>query len=47
MERLVEAGALEGASAQDVRSSTLKPDWDAVLRDLDSATAALQKIFLR
>ena len=46
-ERLVEAGALEGASAADVRSATLKPDWEAVLRDLDSATATLQKVFLR
>ena len=46
-DRLVQAGALEGASAADVRSATLKPDWEAVLRDLDSATATLQKIFLR
>lgn len=46
-ERLVQAGALEGAWAADVWSATLKPDWEAVLRDLDSATATLQKIFLR
>ena len=46
-ERLVQAGALEGAWAAEVRSVTLKPDWDAVVRDLDSATATLQKVFLR
>jgi len=46
-EQLVQAGALESARTADVLSSTLKPDWDAVLRDLDSATATLQKIFAR
>lgn len=46
-ERLVQAGALEGARAADVRSATLKPDWEAVIRDLDSATATLQKVFQR
>jgi len=46
-ERLVQAGALEGAWAADVWSATLKPDWEVVLRDLDSATATLQKVFLR
>jgi iron(III) transport system substrate-binding protein len=46
-DQLVQAGALEGARAADVRSATLKPDWEAVIRDLDSATAALQKVFLR
>jgi iron(III) transport system substrate-binding protein len=46
-ERLVEAGALEGAWAADVRSATLKPDWEAVLRDLDFATTTLQRVFLR
>jgi iron(III) transport system substrate-binding protein len=45
--RLVQAGALEGAWAADVRSATLKPDWEALIRDLDSATATLQKTFLR
>lgn len=47
IERLVEACALEGALAGDVRTATLKPDWEAVLRDLDSATVTLQNIFLR
>jgi iron(III) transport system substrate-binding protein len=46
-ERLVQAGALEGAWAAEVWSATLKPDWEAILRDLDSATATLQKVFLR
>ena len=46
-ERLVQAGALEGAWAADVWGPTLKPDWDGVLRDLDSATGTLQRIFLR
>lgn len=46
-ERLVHAGALEGASASEVPIATLKPDWEAILRDLDSATRDLQGIFLR
>lgn len=46
-ERLVQAGALEGVRAEDLRDSTIKPDWEAVLRDLDAATATLQKVFLR
>jgi iron(III) transport system substrate-binding protein len=46
-ERLVQAGALEGAWAADVWGATLKPDWDAVLGNLDAATAVLRSIFLR
>jgi len=46
-ERLVRTGALEGAWAADVWSTTLKPDWEAVIRDIDSATATLQNVFLR
>ena len=46
-ERLVEAGALEGIQSGDTRGATLKPDWDAMLRDLDAATATVQRIFLR
>ena len=45
--RLVTAGALEGASSADVKSPTLKPDWDALLRDLDAATGQLNQIFRR
>ena len=47
MERLIQAGALEGALAADVWGSTLKPDWDALLRDLETGTRLLQNIFLR
>ncbi len=46
-EQLVQGGAIEGARAADVRTATLKPNWEAVLPDLDAATAMLQKIFLR
>ena len=45
--RLVAAGALEGASAADVKSPTLKPDWDALLRELESVTEQLKQIFRR
>ena len=47
MEKLVTERALEGFSAGEVKSATLKPDWEALLRDLDSATATLKQIFLR
>ena len=33
--------------AAEVVLPTLKPDWDALLKDLESTTAALQKTFLR
>ena len=46
-EKLVQAGALEGSAASDVSVKTLKPDWDALLRDLDSGTKQLQSFFLR
>ena len=46
-EKLVQAGALEGASAAEVPVTTLKPDWEVLLRDLDSTTKQLQGIFLR
>ncbi len=45
--RLVAAGALEGASASDVKSPTLKPDWDALLGDLETSTEQLKQIFRR
>ena len=47
MEKLVRERALEGFAAGEVRAATLKPDWDALLRDLGSATATLKQIFLR
>jgi hypothetical protein len=34
-------------TAADAGVPTLKPDWDTLLRDLDEATAALQKVFIR
>ena len=46
-EKLVQAGALEGTAASGVPVKTLKPDWDALLRDLDSGTKQLQSFFLR
>lgn len=45
--RLVAAGALEGVSAADVKSPTLKPDWDALSRELDPASEQLKQIFRR
>jgi len=47
IERLVQTGALEGASRNEITNATLMPDWDALLRDLDSGTKQLQGIFLR
>jgi iron(III) transport system substrate-binding protein len=46
-QRLITAHALEGWSDDEVSVPTLKPDWDTLLRDLDEATAALQKVFIR
>ena len=43
--RLVKAGALEGAQAEPAKGLQVK--WDALLRDLDPATATLKEIFLR
>jgi len=46
VERLVQANALEnvtyGASA-----TTMKPDWEALVRDLETTTKQLNEIFLR
>jgi iron(III) transport system substrate-binding protein len=46
-ERLVEAGALEGTSIDDVTEPTLKVNWDSLLRDLEPVTTKLNEIFLR
>jgi iron(III) transport system substrate-binding protein len=46
-DRLVQAGALEGASATTMEAGTLKPDWEALLPGLETGTAQLQRIFLR
>ena len=47
VERLVAAQALEGASVQDVNAPTLRPDWEALLRDIEPATEQLQQLFRR
>lgn len=45
-EKLVAANALEDANyATD--ATTIKPDWDALLRDLETTTKQLNEIFLR
>jgi iron(III) transport system substrate-binding protein len=45
--RLIAAQALEGFSTSEAPTPGLKPDWSALLRELDSSTAAMGKIFLR
>jgi iron(III) transport system substrate-binding protein len=46
--RLVEANALEAAALDPAKTASgLKVDWDSLLRDLESATDELKKIFLR
>jgi iron(III) transport system substrate-binding protein len=47
VQQLVAAHALEGFSASEVSTSTLKVNWDGLLRDLDATTAELCRIFLR
>jgi len=46
-EQLVSANALEGASMSDTAAPALKPDWDALLGDLEKTTAELNQLFLR
>ncbi len=45
--KLVAARALEGTAASEVATSTLKPNWPELLRELEPATARLKEIFLR
>jgi iron(III) transport system substrate-binding protein len=45
-ERLVQVNALENAELA-AEESTLKPDWDALLRDLETTTQQLNEIFRR
>ena len=45
--QLVAAHAVEGASASEVATATLRPHWPELLRDLEPATATLKQIFLR
>jgi iron(III) transport system substrate-binding protein len=46
-EQLVRASALEGASMSDTTAPALKPDWNALLGDLEKTTAELNQLFLR
>jgi len=45
-EKLAHASALEGATAA-ADTTTPKPDWDTLLRDLETTTKQLNEIFLR
>ena len=45
--QLVAVRALEGSSMADVTTLTLQPDWNALLLDLEPATAAMKRIFRR
>jgi iron(III) transport system substrate-binding protein len=47
LEKLVEVGALEGASASTLTATTLQPDWGRLLGELDSGTELLRTVFLR
>ena len=47
-QRLVDVHALEGATLDAATAGQgLKVDWDSLLKDLDSATKEMEKIFLR
>lgn len=46
-EKLVAAGALEGASPDLLNTRTLNVDWNGLLTELDSGSAELKQIFLR
>ena len=45
-DQLVQANALEGA-AEGADGTTLRPDWDALLRHLETTTKQLNEVFLR
>jgi iron(III) transport system substrate-binding protein len=47
VERLIAARALEGFSVSEIETATLKPDWTALLRDVEAATAVMTKLLLR
>ena len=46
VEKLVAANALESTKSTSA-TSTLKPDWEALLRDLETTTGQLSGVFLR
>ena len=45
-DKLVQANALESATAA-TDTTTLKPDWNSLLRDLETTTKQLNELFLR
>ena len=47
VERLVSLKALEKNSASEVAAPVLQPDWNSLLRELESTTGKLKEIFLR
>ncbi len=47
LEKLVAARALEGDSPSIGLNSTLQPDWDRLVTDLEPGTTELKQIFLR
>ena len=47
LEKLVSVSALEGVASHQVPIQTLRPDWDALLRELEPATTELKEVFLR
>ena len=47
LHRLVAANAIEGIDPLKVSETTLTPNWPAILKDLDSATGELKRVFLR
>ncbi|MEO6033703.1 MAG: substrate-binding domain-containing protein, partial [Verrucomicrobiota bacterium] len=46
-EKLIAANAIEGASPDEIKTPTLKPDWGKLLADLEVATKEMKEIFLR
>jgi iron(III) transport system substrate-binding protein len=47
LSKLIAANALEGIASSEITDPTLKPDWDALVRDLEVGTKKLKEIFLR
>ncbi len=45
--KLVEARALEGVSPGEITQPLLKPDWEAILHDLEATVTVLNDLFLR
>jgi ABC-type Fe3+ transport system substrate-binding protein len=45
-DKLVKVGALEGV-AKGTDATGLKPDWEGLLRDLETTTKQLNEVFLR